>query len=79
MPKLPEITTVLEILLKPTHPSKGPPLPDAWDVSWPGFFTRSIKRLMTEGPSAPWKTIREKGLIEELKREIELVTGRKLA
>lgn len=78
MAELPDIPRIAVILFKPTSPAKGPPLPDSWDVSWPGFFTRGIQRLLTEGPSGPWKTIKEKGIKEELKREFEVVTGRKL-
>lgn len=66
---------VAEILLKPTAPSDGPPLPASWDISWPGFFKRGIKRLIEE---PPWVTIPKRGLKEELKREFEVVTGRKI-
>lgn len=69
------IEKVLEILLKPQSPSEGPPLPASWDLYWPGFFKRGIERLRTE---PPWKTIPKHGLKEELKREFEVVTGRKL-
>ncbi len=65
----------LEILLKPTDPKAGPPVPGSWDISWPGFITRGIKRLMEE---PPWVTIPKHGLREELKREFEVVTGQKL-
>lgn len=69
---------VAEILLKPAPPSKGPPLPDSFDLSWPGFFQRGIKRIIEQGPLGPWKTIKEKGLIEELRQEFEVITGRKI-
>jgi hypothetical protein len=61
--------------LQPQDPDKGPPLPSGLDISWPGFFARGIQRITTEGVKAPYKTAREKGLIEELKREIQVVTG----
>lgn len=73
-----KVARIAEILLKPAHPSKGPPLPDSFDLSWPGFFTRGIGRIISEGPTGPWKTIKEKGLLEELRREFEVVTGRKI-
>ena len=66
---------VVMTLLKPTLPSKGPPLPDSFDVSWPGFMKRGIERLRKE---PPWVTIPKYGLREELKREFEVVTGRKI-
>ncbi|MBA7593430.1 hypothetical protein ES703_00350 [subsurface metagenome] len=81
LPKLPKaleskkLTRVVEILFKPTNPSEGPPVPDSWDISWPGILKRSIERLMKE---PPWVTIPKHGLREELKREFEVVTGRKL-
>ncbi len=78
MPKTSEILNVAQIILKPTAPAKGPPLPDSWDVSWPGFFTRGIKRLTTQGISGPGKTIKEKGLIEEIKQEFAILTGKRL-
>lgn len=59
---------------KPRNPKDGPPLPEGLNISWPGFFARGIKRLMTE---PPWVTIPKFGLKEELKREIEVVTGHK--
>lgn len=65
----------LEILLKPTPPGEGPPVPESWDLSWPGFFTRGIKRLMDE---PPWETIPKYGLREELRREFEVITGQRL-
>ena len=67
-------TKVIEILLKPSHPTKGPPLPASWDIYWPGFIKRGIDRLIEE---PPWVTIPKYGLKEELKREFEVVTGRK--
>ena len=70
-----DIAKVTEILLKPTSPSKGPPAPDSWDISWPGLITRAINRVMEE---PPWVTIPKYGLREELKREFEVVTGQKL-
>lgn len=66
---------VAEILLKPNDPKEGPPLPDSWDISWPGFLKRAVDRLVTE---PPWKTIPERGFREELRREFEVVTGQKL-
>ena len=69
------LTKLIEILLKPTPPSEGPPVPESWDVSWPGFIKRAIKRLREE---PPWETIPKYGLREELKREFEVVTGRKI-
>lgn len=70
-----EITNVVRILLKPTSPKEGPPVPASWDISWPGFITRGINRLIEE---PPWKTIPKRGLKEELRREFEVVTGQKL-
>jgi len=64
-----------EILLKPNDPRTGPPLPQSMDVSWPGFFTRGIQRLMTE---PPWVTIPKHGLVAEIKKEFEVVTGQKI-
>jgi len=66
---------IAEILLKPAAPLEGPPLPASWDISWPGFFTRAINRLIEE---PPWVTIPKHGLKEELRREFEVVTGRKI-
>jgi hypothetical protein len=66
---------VAEVLLKPTHPTEGPPVPASWDISWPGFFRRGIKRIIEE---PPWVTIPKYGIREELKREFEVVTGQKL-
>ena len=71
---MPDIAKVAEILFKPTSPTEGPPLPASWDISWPGFMKRGIKRLIEE---PPWVTIPRFGLKEELKREFEVVTGRK--
>jgi len=70
-----DIAKVTEILLKPTSPSEGPPVPGSWDISWPGFITRAINRVIEE---PPWVTIPKYGLREELKREFEVVTGQKL-
>ena len=70
-----DVSKVAITLLKPTPPSEGPPAPDSWDINWPGFFTRGIKRLKEE---PPWKTIPEKGLKAELIKEFEVVTGRKI-
>ena len=70
-----KVTRIAEILLKPSVPSEGPPLPDSWDISWPGFFRRAINRLIEE---PPWVTIPKYGLKEELKREFEVVTGQKI-
>jgi hypothetical protein len=69
------VLQIAEILLKPTSPSKGPPLPDSWDISWPGFFTRAVRRIQEE---PPWVTIRKRGFTEELRREFEVLTGRKI-
>jgi hypothetical protein len=66
---------IAEILLKPTDPKKGPPLPDGLDISWPGFFSRGLKRLITE---PPWVTIPKYGWKEELRKEFEILTGKKL-
>ncbi len=66
---------LFEVLLKPTDPKEGPPLPSSWDISWPGFIMRGIKRLKEE---PPWETIPKYGLKEELKREFEVVTGQKI-
>jgi hypothetical protein len=70
---------VVEVLLRPNSPGKGPPVPDSWDLSWPGFLQRGIQRIITQGPLGPWKTIKEKGLLEELRQEFEIVTGKKIA
>lgn len=70
-----DIIRIAEILLKPTDPKEGPPVPASWDVSWPGFLLRGIERLRKE---PPWVTIPKHGLKEELKREFEVVTGRKI-
>ncbi len=66
---------IVEILLKPTDPKEGPPVPSSWDISWPGFMKRGIDRLIEE---PPWVTIPKYGLKEELKREFEVVTGQKI-
>jgi len=63
--------------LTPYSPSEGPPLPKSFGLEWPGFIGRSIQRIITEGPLAPYKRIKDQGLKSEFKREIELVTGRK--
>lgn len=70
-----DITKVVGILLKPNHPTEGPPVPASWDLSWPGFIARGVKRLIEE---PPWVTIPKYGLKEELKREFEVVTGQKI-
>ena len=70
-----KISNIARILLKPSGPKEGPPLPDSWDISWPGFLKRAVDRLIEE---PPWKTIPKRGLKEELKREFEVVTGQKL-
>ncbi|HUV55669.1 MAG TPA: hypothetical protein VMV84_00400 [Dehalococcoidales bacterium] len=72
---MPDLAKIAGILIRPAKPSKGPPLPDSFDVSWPGFFKRGIDRLIKE---PPWVTIPKYGLIEELKREFEVVTGHKI-
>ncbi len=66
---------IAEILLKPASPTKGPPLPNSFDLTWPGFFKRAIIRVIEE---PPWVTIPKYGLREELRREFEVVTGQKL-
>ena len=70
-----KISSVARILLKPASLKEGPPLPDSWDISWPGFLKRGIDRLIEE---PPWVTIPKRGLKEELRREFEVVTGQKL-
>ena len=70
-----KVAKIAEILFKPSAPSEGPPLPASMDFSWPGFLKRSIERLIKE---PPWVTIPKRGLREELKREFEVVTGRKI-
>ncbi|MCJ7791993.1 MAG: hypothetical protein MUP49_06280 [Dehalococcoidia bacterium] len=66
---------IVEILLKPSSPKDGPPVPASWDISWPGFTKRAINRLIEE---PPWKTIPKHGLLVELRKEFEVVTGQKL-
>lgn len=68
---------VLSDLLTPMTPQEGPPLPKSLGIGWPGFISRSIDRIVTEGLLGPYKTIRDKGFGAELKRELELVTGGK--
>ena len=70
-----EISTVARILLKPTNPKDGPPVPASFDISWPGFLKRAVDRLIEE---PPWETIPKRGLKEELRREFEVVPGQKL-
>ena len=67
----------LSDLLMPMTPQEGPPLPKSLGIGWPGFIGRSIDRIATEGPLGPYKTIRDKGIAAELKRELELITGGK--
>lgn len=67
-----EILNVAKILLYPADPREGPPLPDSMDISWPGFLKRGVRRAITD---PPWKGIPKYGLIEELRREFEIVTG----
>ena len=67
---------VIVTLLKPNLPSEGPPVPQSWDMSWPGIINRGLKRLKEE---PPWKTIPKHGLREELKKEFEVLTGRKIS
>ncbi len=69
------ISNVARILVKPASPKDGPPLPASMDISWPGFIKRGVNRLIEE---PPWKTIPQRGLKEELRREFEVVTGQKL-
>lgn len=64
-----------DVLLRPNDPQEGPPVPETWDLTWPGFFRRAVDRLITE---PPWKTIPQRGLKEELRREFQVVTGQKL-
>ena len=66
---------IAEIMLKPNDPKQGPPVPASFDISWPGFLKRAVDRLIEE---PPWVTIPKRGLKEELKREFEVVTGRKI-
>lgn len=77
LPPLPRAVANASITraLSPAEPSKGPPLPSGLDISWPGYFTRAISRLKAE---PPWVTIPKRGLWEELKREIQVVTGIRL-
>ena len=70
-----KVSRIAEILLKPSAPSSGPPLPASFDISWPGFLKRAVDRLIEE---PPWVTIPRFGLKEELKKEFEVVTGRKI-
>ncbi len=70
-----EIANIARILVKPASPKEGPPLPASMDISWPGFLKRGIDRIIEE---PPWKTIPNRGLREELRREFEVVTGQKL-
>lgn len=70
-----DILNAAKYLLKPTSPKEGPPLPDSWDISWPGFLKRGVDRLIEE---PPWKTIPKRGIKEELKREFKVVTGQQL-
>ena len=69
------VLKIAEILLKPSNPKEGPPTPASWDISWPGFITRGVKRLVDE---PPWETIPKHGFKEDLRREFEIVTGSKL-
>jgi hypothetical protein len=70
-----QITKVAAIMTKPSDPRKGPPVPDSFDISWPGFLQRGIGRLIEE---PPWVTIPKHGLLAEIKKEFEVVTGRKV-
>ena len=70
-----KIEKIATILFAPAPPTKGPPLPDSMDIHWPGFLKRAVDRLIEE---PPWITIPKRGLKEELKREFEVVTGRKI-
>ncbi len=71
-----DILKNVQTLLKPQiDPKAGPLLPASWNVGWPGFFQRGIRRIIDE---PPWKTLPQRGLKEELKREIYVVTGRKV-
>ncbi len=74
LPPLPQALAIQPIVqaITPREPSKGPPFPEGLNISWPGFFGRAIRRAFTE---PPWVTIPKKGLKEELKQEIEVVSG----
>ena len=73
-----KLITDVAARLKPHDPKSGPPLPSGLDISWPGYFSRGIKRLTTEGINAPYKTVKKEGLLAEIKKEIEWTTGVKL-
>jgi hypothetical protein len=80
LPPLPKAIAGNKVVqsISPTPVTQGPPLPSFTGISWPGFITRSTQRLVSEGPAAPYKTIKQKGLMAEIKREFELITGSKL-
>jgi hypothetical protein len=77
LPPLPKAVTNSKAVrsITPMPPSIGPPLPSGLDISWTGYFSRGIDRLKTEGVKGPYKTIKEKGLMAEIKRELGIVTG----
>lgn len=70
-----KLLKVASILLKPQSPKEGPPVPGSWDMTWPGFLKRAVSRAITD---PPWKTIPKFGLLAEIRREFEVVTGHKL-
>jgi len=74
-PKGQNLLKLADILIRPNDPPEGPPVPETWDISWPGFLKRAVDRLIEE---PPWKTIPKRGIKEELRREFEVVTGQKL-
>ena len=80
LPPLPKTVAENKVVqsISPTPISKGPPLPSGLNISWPAFFMRSGERLATEGLKGPYKTIKEKGLMAEIKREIGVITGAQL-
>ena len=41
----------------------------------PTFTGRGLERIVKEGPLAPYKTIQEKGIAAEFKRELQLIPG----
>lgn len=39
------VSSVIKTLFKPASPEKGPPLPESFGVSWPGFLKKGIENL----------------------------------
>jgi hypothetical protein len=80
LPPLPSAIANSKIVqnISPRPATKGPPLPNGLSINWPSYFSRGIDRLQTEGVKGPYKTIQDKGLLAEIKREIQVVTGAKL-